>query len=160
MRKDRTDDESDDRSTPVVLDRSRALHAFDLGVLTAIAIAVVYGALTYPLGLSWGLVAIGFLGGLLIGSAVSRGAWRGQTHMTDRRLQLLAAAIGGVAWLGGLAVAYLMTQALFPDAATGLLERLSFAGFNEYATRLYETNALGHAGALAAMAFMAWRGAR
>lgn len=153
-------DTEPDESRPLTLDRGRAIHAFDLGILAGLAVAVVYGVLTDPFGLSFGLIAVGFIGGMLIGAAVARGAWNKQPHVADRRLQLLAAVIAGGAWFVGIAVAYFMSQALYQEATTGLLERLSFGGLSEYFAGLYQINALGHAGGLAAMAFMAWRGAR
>jgi hypothetical protein len=141
----------------VVLDRRRALHAFDWGALAAIAVAVVYGLLWAVLDLHLGLIAVGVMGGWLIGGAASHGAWRGALHMPSRWLRLLAAVLGVVAWFGGAAVSYVASQAFFPDPATPLAERLSFAGFADYVTGVYD---LVHAAAAAALAFFSWRSAR
>lgn len=136
------------------------MHAFDLGLLAGIGFAIVYGIASEPVQLSFGLVAVGFIGGLVIGGAVSRGAWAGKPHVTVRRLQVMAALIAVGGGIAGLFVAYVMTQLLFPQATTPLLERISFDGFNDYFGGLFENVRLAHAAALAAAVFMAWRGAR
>lgn len=138
----------------------KALHGFDLGLLAGLGFALVYGLAAEPFGLTWGLIAVGFIGGIVIGGAVSRGAWSARPHVTIRRLQLIATLIALGSWMVGLLVAYFMTQALLPAASTPLLERISFAGFAEYFAGLFDFVRVSHAGALAAAAFMAWRGAR
>lgn len=144
----------------LLADQPNILHGFDIGLLAGIGFAIAYGLLAYPVGLTFGLIAIGFLGGIVIGGAVTRGAWAGRPHVTVRRLQVTAALIGIGAWMVGLFLSYVMSQALIPQASTGLLERLSFAGFSDYFAALDELLRFSHAGALAAVAFMAWRGAR
>ncbi len=141
-------------------EQPRALHGLDLGLLAGLALAAIYGFLADPIGLSWGLIAVGFIGGIVIGGAVSRGAWANRPHPRRRGLQLMAALIAIGTWIVGLFVAYLMSQALFPQATTSLLERISLGGFSDYFSGLFDTLRLAHAGGVAAMAFMAWRGAR
>lgn len=136
------------------------LHGFDLGLLAGVGFALVYGLASEPVRLSFGLVAVGLIGGVLVGGAVTRGAWAGKAHVTIRRLQLMAALIAVGGWVIGLFVAYLMTQLLFPDATTPLLERISLAGFNDYFVGLFDSVRFAHAASVAAAAFMAWRGAR
>ncbi len=139
------------------LDRGRALKAFDWGALAGIGVAVAYGLLWGLLELHFGLIAIGVMGGWLIGAAVTHGAWRGELHVPDRRLRVLAAALGASSWLGGAFIAYFISQALFPNPTTGLLERLSFAGFSDYLISLVD---LVHGIALLALVTFAWRSAR
>jgi hypothetical protein len=141
-------------------DKPKTLHALDLGLLAGIFTAIVYGVCDEGLGLSWGLVAVGFIGGIVIGGAVTRGAWANHPHPTLRRLQLMAAMIGVGAWIVGLFVTYLISQALIPQASTPLLERVSFGGFSDYFAGLFDYVRWIHAASVAAMAFMAWRGAR
>ena len=72
--------------------------------------------------------------------------------------QLLQCPIGS--WIVGVFVAYVVSQALLPQAATPLLERLSFGRFSDYFVGLDEQIRFVHAASLAAAVFMAWRGAR
>ncbi len=143
-----------------LVDKPNLLHAFDLGLLAGIGFAIVYGIASEPIRLSFGLVAVGLIGGVLVGGAVSRGAWAGKPHVTVRRLQLMAALIAVGGWAIGLFVAYVLTQLLFPQATTPLLERISFTGFNDYFVELFDGVRFAHAASVAAAAFMAWRGAR
>ena len=144
----------------LLADKPNSLHGYDLGLLAGLGFALVYGLSAEVIGLTWGLAAVGFVGGIVIGGAITRGAWVGRKHVTRRRLQLIAALIGIGSWILGLGFAYVLSQALIPQASTGLLERLSFAGFSDYFGGLFEFLRVVHAAALAAVAFMAWRGAR
>lgn len=138
----------------------KLLRGFDLGLPAGLAFAVIYGLAAEPLGLTWGLAAVGFIGGILMGGAVSAGAWSGRVHITVVRLRLIAVLIAIGAWVVGLFLAYVLSQALYQQATTGLLERLSFGGFSDYFAGQFDFVRLSHAGALAAAAFMAWRGTR
>jgi len=144
----------------LLADRPNVWHGFDLGLLAGLGFALVYGVCAEVLSLTWGLAAVGFLGGIVVGGAVTQGAWAGRKHITVHRLQLAAALTGVGAWIVGLFVAYAISQALIPQPSTGLLERLSFGGFSDYFTGQFEFMRVVHAAALAAAAFMAWRGAR
>jgi hypothetical protein len=157
---DATREPLDDDEGQLLADRPNALHGFDLGLLAGLGFAVVYGICAAIINLTWGLAAVGFIGGIVIGGAVTRGAWAGRKHITVRRLQLAAALIGIGSWIVGLFVAFVLSQALIPQPSTGLLERLSLAGFSDYFGGMFEFLRLVHAAALAAVAFMAWRGAR
>lgn len=141
-------------------DQPNLTQGFGLGLLAGLGFAIAYGLLAYPVGLTFGLVAVGFFGGIVIGGAVTRGAWQGRPHIMARRLQVIAALVGTGGWMVGLFISYVISQALIPQASTGLLERLSFAGFSEYFAALDELLRFSHGGALAAAALMAWRGAR
>ncbi len=141
-------------------DRPQLLHAFDLGLLASVAVAVVYGVLVDPIGLTWGLIAVGFIGGMFIGAATGKGAWRGRSHPPSRRVQLMAGVLAIGAWFFAVAVAYLFGQVFYQQAGTGLLERVSVDGLAEYFGGLYQAAGISHAAALSALAFMAWRGAR
>jgi hypothetical protein len=153
-----------DAPTPVdgqlLADKPNILHGFDLGLLAGLGFALVYGVSAEVLGLTWGLAAVGFIGGIVIGGAVTRGAWGRRPHVTVRRLQVTAMLISIGSWLLGLFAAYVFSQALLPQASTGLLERLTFSGFAAYFSGLFDFLRVAHAAALAAVAFMAWRGGR
>lgn len=148
------------KEPPVLQTQPRTLRGFDFGILGAIAVAAVYGFLADPIGLTWGLAAVGFIGGIVIGGAVSKGAWNDRPHIIVRRLQIMAVLFAIAAWIVALFVAYVGSQAFYQQATTALLERLSFAGFSDYFAGLFDSIRFIHAAALAAMAFMAWRGAR
>jgi hypothetical protein len=141
----------------VTLDRQRALKAFDWGLLAMLAVAVAYGLLLYPIGLTWGLIAVGVGGGWLIGRAVRHGAWRGLPHPRNWSLRILAVVLALVAWLIGMFVSYVMSQLLLAGAAQPLLERISPAGFSEYTAQIYD---IFHGIAMGALAIMAWRTTR
>lgn len=136
------------------------LHAFDLGLVVALAMAVVYGVAGDPIGLTWGLIAVGFIGGLFIGAATARGAWGRRAHPPSRRVQLMASVLAIAAWFVGIAVSYLMSQLLYQQAGTDLFSRLSVDGLAEYFGGLYQATGISQAGGLAALAFMGWRSAR
>lgn len=144
----------------ILADKPNLLQGYDLGLLAGLVFALGYGAAAEVIGLTWGLAPVGFIGGIVIGGAVTRGAWKGRVHVTLRRLQLTAALIGVGAWIVGLVTSYVISQLLIPQASTGLLDRLSFGGLSDYFGGLAEGLRLAHAAALAAAPFMAWRGAR
>ena len=128
---------------------------FGLGV--AAVAGLVYGVLADPVGLSWGLIAVGFLGGLAIGAAVARGAWDGRFHLIVPSMRWLAALIAVIAWLWASVVAYVSSQVFYQQATTPLGERVSVTGYVEYLNGfVFGPSILG----LAAMAFMAWRSAK
>jgi len=140
--------------------RPNWVHAFDLGVLAGAGMALAYGIMAEPIGLTFGLVAVGFIGGMAIGAAVKRGAWNKRGHPPGMRVQLLALAIAIGAWIVGLFMAYFFSQLFFPNATTPLLERISFAGFSDYFVGLFEHIRFIHAASLSAAAVVAWRWAR
>lgn len=135
---------------------SSITSAFAWGGLGALGVSLLYGVLTYPIDLRWGLIAIGVLGGWIIGSAARKGAGQTEPHLASARLRPLAALLGVASWLGAIAVAYLFSQALFPDATTPLLERLSVGGLGEF---LWGTFDLWHGLAIGALALFGWRSA-
>ncbi|MEO6349912.1 MAG: hypothetical protein ABIP53_04600 [Candidatus Limnocylindrales bacterium] len=127
------------------------------GIAAAIPVALVYGILADPFGLSWGLIIVGLLGGWIIGSAVAQGAWSGRFHLIVPAVRWLAALVAVVTWIGAAAVAYFASQLFYQAATTPIGERLSLGGFVEYLNgTVFGPSILG----LAAMAFVAWRAAR
>jgi hypothetical protein len=128
-----------------------------LAVAAAQVVALVYGILADPVGLSWGLIVVGLFGGWVIGAAAVYGAWQGRFHLIVPHVRWLAALISLVAWIEAAIVAYLGSQLLYQEATTPLFERLSLAGMLEYLnSAVFSPSILG----LATMAFMAWRSAR
>lgn len=122
--------------------------------------SLIYALLAEALGLTFGLLAVGLFGGMLIGSAVANGAWRGAPHVADHKLVVGAVAIAFAAWLLGVFLAYVISQALLPQATTPLIERLAPGRFLEYILGLDLVIRLIHLLSLAAIVVMAWRGAR
>ena len=102
------------------------------GLGTAVPVALVYGILADPFGLSWGLIAIGIVGGALIGMAVAQGAYDGRFHLVVPRLRWLSALIAVVAWVAAAAVSYVASQVFYQAASTPLADRLSLSGFGDY----------------------------
>ena len=120
-------------------------------------VALLYGVLADPVGLSWGLIIVGLVAGAVIGAAVARGAWNGRFHLIVPRIRWLAVLVAALTWVAAVAVAYVASQVFYQAATTPLGNRLSLSGFVEYlGGATLSPNVLG----LAAMAFTAWRGAR
>jgi hypothetical protein len=140
-----------------VTQRSTA-RGLTLGILAGIGVLLAYALLAEPLELTYGLLVIGFVGGWLIGNGISFGTWRGREHDTDRALRWAALVISTLAWVCALGLAFVISQALVPQASTSLASRATLTGFVDYFTGL-EGNFI-HFIAFALMAFMAWRGAR
>jgi len=133
---------------------SRAV-LFGLGA--SIPVALVFGILADPFGLSWGLVVVGLIGGFVIGAAVVQGAYNGRFHLVVPRVRWLAALVAVIAWLAATLVAYVGSQLFYQAATSPLADRLSIGGFFDYLNgAVFSPSILG----LAVMAFMAWRGAR
>ena len=125
--------------------------------MVAVPVALIYGVLSDPFGLSWGLIVVGLVGGGLIGPAVAAGAWGGRFHLVVPRVHWLAVLIVVLAWIAATAFGYVAGQFFYQGAATPLFERLSLSGLIEYLNgSVFSPSLLG----LAAMAFTAWRGAR
>jgi hypothetical protein len=132
-------------------------RAIAFGLAAAIPVALVYGVLADPFGLSWGLIIVGLFGGWIIGSAVAHGAWRGRFHLIVPRVRWLSVLLAIIGWVAAAAVAYVGSQLFYQGAASPLAERVSFGGFIEYLNgTVFSPSILG----LAAMAFVAWRSAR
>jgi len=141
-------------------DHPRSAKGYLLGAGAALAMAVLYAVAAEVLGLTFGLLAVGFFGGWLIGEAVSYGAWSGQPHLRVRALQVGAAAIAALGWLVGLVLAYVVSQVLLPSATTPVVERVTMSGFFDYVAGAFDFVRVVHLVSLVAAAFMAWRGAR
>jgi hypothetical protein len=122
---------------------SSRTSAYVLGV-TAL-VALVYAVLAEPFGFSWGLIVVGLVGGAGIGYLL-----QGSGRVT------LAVALAVVAWLCGLAGAYVLSQVLYQGATTPLTSRLSLGGLWEYAQIAFLPRAI----ALVATVIAAWRSAR
>jgi hypothetical protein len=138
----------------LALNRERAVHAFDWGLLAALGVALAYGLLWELVELNFGLIAVAVMGGWLIGAAVTRGAWKRSLHIPDRRLRIMGALLGAGSWLVGAFVAYLVSQVRFPNPSTSLLERLSFQGLSDYLTGVVD---VVDGIAFLALVFVAWR---
>ena len=136
------------------------MYGFYLGVLTGLAVAVAYGLAAELLGLTFSLPVVGIVGGWVIGTAVAYGAWGEQEHAPSRLVRGVAAVVGVIAWLVGLVVAYVVSQALIPQATNTLLERVSLGGFLDYVFGTFDFVRLLHLVALALLSFVAWRSAR
>lgn len=140
-------------------DSPRFAYGLGLGWLAAAAYAVVYGLSAELVGLTFGLPVIGLLGGWLIGTAVAYGGWGENEHLPHRGLRWGAVALAVEGWLLGLILAYIVSQALIPQATTTLADRLTVGGFFDYFLGL-DLARLLHLLALALTALMAWRAAR
>ena len=136
-----------------------AARGITFEIVAAIVTTVVYGVLSEPFEFSLGLLVIGFVGGWLIGNGIAYGSWSGREHQTLKALQWTAVVLAVIAWVGALFLAFVISQALLPQAATPLSERVTVGGFVDYFLGLDIVRFI-HVIALALMALMAWRGAR
>ena len=130
-----------------------------LGLLAALVFAAVYGLSAELVGLTFGLPVVALVGGWIIGTAVAYGAWGESVHEPLRTLRRGAVLLAVVAWLLGLILAYVVSQALIPQAVTVLSDRLSVGGFFDYILGLDVVRFI-HLLSLAFVAVMAWRAAR
>ena len=117
-----------------------------VGILAALATAIVYALAAEIVQLTFGLIVVAAVSGCVIGSAVKQ-----------RRRLAVALAVG--AWMVGILLAFLVSQAVLPQAATPLADRLTLTGLIDYLNGL-DIMKLVHPLALAALVFMAWRAAR
>jgi hypothetical protein len=153
-------DRSEVTEPPLTIEPPRTAYGVILGVLAGLAVAVAYGLAAELLGLTFSLPVVGLVGGWVIGTAVAYGTWADREHLPIRFVRGSAAVVGVGAWLVGLIVAYVVSQALIPQATTPLLDRLSLAGFLDYLLGTFDFVRLLHLVALALLAFVAWRSAR
>lgn len=141
-------------------DQPRTAYGVFLGVLAGLAVAVAYGLAAELLGLTFSLPVVGLIGGWVVGMAVAYGAWGESEHAPDRVVRGGSVVIGVGAWIGGLIVAYVVSQALIQQATSSLFDRLSLSGFFDYVFGTYDFLRLLHVVALALLAGVAWRSAR
>ena len=141
-------------------DHPRTAYGLGLGVLAGLAFGTVYGLSAELFGLTFGLPVVGLVGGWIVGTTVAYGAWGESEHTPHRTVRGAAVALSSAAWGVGLVVAYVVSQALIPQASTGLLERLSVAGFFTYLFGTFDFVLVIHILTLALLAVMAWRAAR
>jgi len=136
-----------------------AARGITFGIVAALGTALVYGVLSEPFEFSLGLLVIGFVGGWLIGNGIAYGVWSAKEHETIRVLRWIAVALAAIAWVGALVIAFVISQALLPQAVTPLSERVTLSGFVDYFLGLDIVRFI-HVISLALLASMAWRGAR
>ncbi|MDL2335669.1 MAG: hypothetical protein QFC55_06535 [Chloroflexota bacterium] len=142
-----------------VPDSPRFAYGLGLGWLAAFAFAVLYGLSAELVGLTFGLPIIALLGGWIIGTVVAYAAWGEGEHPVNRGLRIGAAALAVEGWALGLILAYIVSQALIPQASTALADRLSVSGFLDYLLGLDIVRFI-HLLSLAFVALMAWRATR
>lgn len=94
------------------------VEAFVIGLVVALAWALLRGILEYGLG----LLVLAAVGGWAIGVVL----WQ------VRPAPLLAAAIGLLAWVAGLLLTWLVAMAILPSSARTFLERLEATPFIEW----------------------------
>ena len=116
------------------------------GLLVALGFAVAYGLAAEVLGFTFGLIVVALVGGFVTGAAVK-----------PRRRIGVALAVGAV--IVGIVLAYVVSQALLPQASTPFSERVSVSGFTNYFSGL-DVMRFVHLLDIALAALTAWRGAR
>jgi hypothetical protein len=117
---------------PPVKERPDLGRATLLGLAGALAYVVPAALLLAVLSITAGLVAIAVLGGWLIGAGVRTGAWHGLAHRPSKAPLALAAVLGAVAWLAGLVLAWLISQAMLPTSTRPYLDRLVATPFPDW----------------------------
>jgi hypothetical protein len=140
-------------------DSPRVAKGLAWGALSALVFAILYGLSAELIGLTFGLPVVALVAGWVIGTAVAYGAWGKSVHEPSQTLRRGAASLAVVGWVLGLTAAYVVSQALIPQAATALGNRLSVGGFLDYIVGLDIVRFI-HLVSLAFVAFMAWRAAR
>jgi hypothetical protein len=104
-----------------------------------------------------GLLAIAAVGGWAIGVAVAWGSWGFGVHPLITGPPLLAAVLGGLAWLGGSVVDYLLSLAILPGSTRTFQERVAQQPFGDY---LGQQLSLVDGLAVVLLVTLAWRSAR
>ena len=145
---------------PALAEIPRAIYGYLLGAIAALATAFVYAFAAEILNFTFGLLFVALFGGWAIGTLVGHGAWAGRPHVEVRSVQIGAAIIGALAWLLALILAYVVSQAVLPSAATPFMDRVSLSGFVDYFAGMFDFVQVIHLVALANVAFLAWRSAR
>ena len=69
---------------PMLASEPRGLRSYDLGVLAGLGTALAYGISAELLGLSWGLLAVAFVGGMVIGGVAADDMWGALTKAPVR----------------------------------------------------------------------------
>lgn len=133
--------------------------AVALGIVAAIVGGVLYGIGAEVFELLLGMLVVGAVLGALIGWLVAFGAFGGSEHEPARGVRLVGVGAGLLCWLIGVVLAFVISQALLPAAATSLADRLTLTGFLDYFNGL-DLMRFINLGALALMLGFAWRGAR
>jgi hypothetical protein len=127
------------------------------GLALAVGVVVVWSVAAGLLDITWGLVVVAGLGGWLIGSAVSAGAWGVGEHEPDARVRMLAAGLGVATWLLGTFGAYLVALAILPGSTAPFAERIANAPFIDALATQFS---LFDVAEVALLAVIAWRSAR
>ena len=127
-------------------ERPARAQAAAVGLLAAAVVALVYGLAAEAVGLTFGLIVVGLVGGYVIGAAV-------------KPAMRLAIALAVGSWIVGLVIAYVVSQVLLPQASTSLSDRLSVSGFVDYLSGL-DVMKIVHPLALLGIVAAAWRAAR
>lgn len=158
------------------------LRGFDVGLLTALAVALVHGIAWSIAGLTFGLLAVAVGGGWLIGYAIKQGvagqraralaaaasdADRAATAVDPyasapyqpppRGMSTMAALLALMTYIVGSFVAFAIVQLQVGEGA--LLDRLTPANFGAFMNALIDPPLLQSA-VLAAYVVIAWLSAR
>jgi hypothetical protein len=125
--------------------------------VTALGVAIAWSVAAGLLDVKWGLVVVAALGGWLVGSAVSLGAWGETPHEPDVSVRSLAAALAVATWLLGVFGAYLVGLVILRGSSASFAERLANAPFGD---ALVTQLSLLDVAEIFLLAVVAWRSAR
>lgn len=133
------------------------LRGFTVGLTAALVTALAMGLLAAIFDVDLGLLAIAAVGGWAIGVAVAWGWWGFGLHPLRAGPPRLAAALGGLAWLGGSVVDYLLSLAILPASTRSFPERVAQQPFGDY---LGQQISLLDGLEVVLLVVVAWRSAR
>ncbi len=125
--------------------------------MVALGTALAMGLLAAIFQVELGLLAIAAVGGWAIGVAVAWGSWGFGVHPRMTGPPFLAAVLGGLAWLGGSMIDYLVSLAILPGSTRTFPERVAQQSFGDY---LGQQLSLVDGLAVALLVLFAWRSAR
>lgn len=139
---------------PARPDRLRGAAA---GLAATLVTALAMGVLAAIFQVELGLLAIAAVGGWAIGVSVAWGSWGFGVHPRMTGPPLLAAVLGGLAWLGGSVVDYLISLAILPGSTRTFQERVAQQPLGDY---LGQQLSLVDGLAVVLLVTLAWRSAR
>ncbi|HET7677370.1 MAG TPA: hypothetical protein VFK38_05915 [Candidatus Limnocylindrales bacterium] len=133
------------------------LRGLLVGLPAALAVVAAWFVTDGVLDLQAGLLVAALAAGWVIGYAVRYGAWYELPHPPREQVGLLAAALGGAAWLAGAYLGYVWSLLVLVGATQPLAERMRATPFGDYlAATFLPFGPLE----LALIALLAWRTAR
>lgn len=139
------------------LARPDLLRGLLFGLLASLGTAAAWGILSSILEVELGLIVVAIIGGWVIGGAVGWGVWSGLDHAHSGAAHAMAGFLGGLSWLGGSYLAYLLALLLRPGSDLTFPQRIVAQPFFDWLAP--QVSALDFL-SVAVLVVLAWRSAR